>query len=64
MWYDSSKNWYANEGLTVREFCVRLMYTNERPNNIPEIRWQAMLAWFKNRLNEGLDTTEIYDTLS
>lgn len=64
MWDGNSRNWYANEGLTVREFCTRLMYTNEKPDNIPEIRWAAMLAWFENRIKEGLDTAEIYDILS
>jgi hypothetical protein len=59
MWHGNSKNWYPNEGLTVREFICRLMYTNERPKNIPEIRWNAMLNWFKIRLNEGLDMEEI-----
>lgn len=56
MWYGGgSKNWYPNEGLTVREFLTRLMYTSERPNNIPELRWKAMQEWYRRRLAEGVD---------
>lgn len=61
MWYggECQTKPYANVGLTVGEFLLRLRYTTERYPRIPKSRWEAMLRQKQRLIDLGLDIDQI-----